>query len=118
MLYIGADGSKGQFYTKKNVNKLIYTCIISDKFYVILYPDACALQGNIVEDIAYVVPVHMPSFIHKLCKKKEDQIDKIFEFNNENDRQLAITYFKNIKDKKIKKIEFFTKILKYVVKLD
>ncbi|TBU04689.1 hypothetical protein CWI38_0598p0010 [Hamiltosporidium tvaerminnensis] len=107
MLYVGGL-PKIVFKTQKTKTKKEFKCCMTKEFCVLLYSDNTCYVDNQMDKVCFVLPIHLPSFIHKYDKKMNlpDSINKFFVFKSKEDKEMFSKYCQDFNDLKIRKIGF------------
>ncbi|KAM0675145.1 hypothetical protein GVAV_001488 [Gurleya vavrai] len=109
MIYLGDDGSKCNFKTKRKITKHVFECSLTENFNVHLYPDnSILINDNEIEDVVFVVPTHLPSFLYKFIKNEDISMafDRVFDFKCLEDKNRMKKFIADLNDKKLQKIPF------------
>jgi hypothetical protein len=77
------------FKTKKSPN---IECGFGDSFYVLLYANNTVVVNNKAEKLCYPVPVDYPSFLLTVFGKLSKNVDEMFTFKNNSERDEFYKY--------------------------
>ncbi|EJW02001.1 hypothetical protein EDEG_03543 [Edhazardia aedis USNM 41457] len=106
MIYINGDGTD-KFYTNKKITKQIIECSITETFNIHLYSNVCAFTESI-EDVVFLVPVHLPSFAAKFMNFYDKTlVESMFDFKTKEQKNKFLDFVDDITDTKIRKIALF-----------
>ncbi|RVD92031.1 hypothetical protein TUBRATIS_14750 [Tubulinosema ratisbonensis] len=104
MIYIG-NNPDFTFKTNKKYTKETYECALNDKFNIILYSNYTTIIDDKVEETAFVIPVHYPSFIRTFDMKIDfTDIESFFVLQNKECKEALKEFVMNLKNKNFTKI--------------
>lgn len=110
MIFVG-DQFDFQFRTK---TKDSIRCALGKQFYILLFSNNSAIHENTAHHVCFVIPIHYPSLIRSISKDTSmaDSTDKLFRFNNAEDKKRLSDYVRNLPNHDfeiIKELEFIRK---------
>lgn len=98
---------KMMFKTKKSPN---IECGFGESFYVLMYANNTVVINNKAEKLCYPVPVHFPSFVLTVFGKMSKNVDEIFSFKNDLERDEFQKYVQTVNMENAKIIKEFKNI--------
>lgn len=101
MIFVGSN-PQFIFKTNKKYTRETFECAITDKFNLILYSNFTAIDENKAEEVAFVVPVHFPSFIRTFDVKIDfaESVDIFFVFKDKESKEALKCFVKMLTDKR------------------